>query len=92
MDTDDSHDSRVKEGRGPSFIPLCYFHLLMNIQTFICNFVHEMTVTHFNRTACIYQTTTQWDYAHYRITFWLVDVTRIDYYPCITSEPTNQMY
>ena len=35
MDTDDSHDSRVKEGRGPSFIPLYYFHLFMNIQTFI---------------------------------------------------------
>ena len=35
------------EGRGPSFIPLYLFHLLTNIQTFICNFVCEMTVTYF---------------------------------------------
>ena len=35
------------EGRGPSFIPLYHFHLLMNIQTFICNFAYEMTTTYF---------------------------------------------
>ena len=35
------------EGRGPSFIPLYYFHPLTNIQTFICNFVCEMTITYF---------------------------------------------
>ena len=35
------------EGRGPSFIPLCHFHLLRNLQTFICNFACEMTIAHF---------------------------------------------
>ena len=35
------------EKRGPSFIPLYYFHPLTNIQTFICNFAREMTMTYF---------------------------------------------
>ena len=35
------------EGRDPSFIPLCYFHLFTNIWTFICNFECEMTITLF---------------------------------------------
>ena len=35
------------EGRGPSFTPLYHFHPLTNIQTFICNFVCEMTITYF---------------------------------------------
>ena len=35
------------EGRGPSFILLYHFHPLMNIQTFICNFASEMTITYF---------------------------------------------
>ena len=30
------------EERGPSFIPLYYFHPLTNIQTFICNFAREV--------------------------------------------------
>ena len=34
------------EGRGPSFIPLYHFHRLTNIQTFICNFACEMTITY----------------------------------------------
>ena len=37
----------AREGRGPPFIPLYHFHLLMNIETFICNFACEMTITHF---------------------------------------------
>ena len=37
----------AKEGMGPSFIPLYHFHPLMNIQTFICNFVCEMNITYF---------------------------------------------
>ena len=37
----------VGEGRGPSFIPLYHFHPLTNIETFICNFSYEMTITHF---------------------------------------------
>ena len=35
------------EGRGPSFIPLFHFHPLTNIETFICNFACEMTITYF---------------------------------------------
>ena len=35
------------KGRGPSFIPLYLFHALTNIQTFICNFAREMTITYF---------------------------------------------
>ena len=38
--TDDSRDSRV--GEGTIFIPLYYFHQLINIQTFICKFACEM--------------------------------------------------
>ena len=35
------------KGRWPSFIPLYYFHLFMNIETFICNFACDMTITYF---------------------------------------------
>ena len=35
------------EGRGPSFIPLYHFQPLTNIQTFICNFACETTITYF---------------------------------------------
>ena len=35
------------ERSGPSFIPLYQFHPLTNIQTFICNFACEMTITYF---------------------------------------------
>ena len=35
------------EGRVPSFIPLYHFHPFTNIQTFICNFACEMTITYF---------------------------------------------
>ena len=45
IDTDDSQDSRGREG--PSFIPLYHFHPLTNIETFICNFACEMTITYF---------------------------------------------
>ena len=34
------------EGRR-SFIPLYHFHLLTNIDTFICNFAYEMNITYF---------------------------------------------
>ena len=61
------------EGRGPTFIPLYHFRPLTNIQTRICNVACEMTITYFNRTACIYQTATQWDLPPYRITIWLTD-------------------
>ena len=35
------------KGRGSSFIPLYHFHPLTNIETFICNFACEMTITYF---------------------------------------------
>ena len=35
------------EGRGSSFIPLYHSHPLTNIQTFICNFACEITITYF---------------------------------------------
>ena len=38
--------STAGEGRAPSFIPLYHFRPLTNIQTFICNFVREMTITY----------------------------------------------
>ena len=44
-DTDDSHDSRGREGT--IFYSLYHFHPLTNIQTFICNFAREMTITYF---------------------------------------------
>ena len=44
-DTDNSQGSRGR--RGPSFIPLYHFDPLTNIQTFICNFAREITITCF---------------------------------------------
>ena len=35
------------EGRGPFSIPLHHFYPPTNIQTFICNFACEMTITYF---------------------------------------------
>ena len=32
---------------GDHLIPLCHFHPLTNIQTSICNFAREMTITYF---------------------------------------------
>ena len=70
-DTDNSQTSREREG-----ILLYHFHPLTNMQTFICNFACEMTITYFCRTACIYQIATRWDLPPYRITIWLInDVT-----------------
>ena len=40
-------DRTAGEGRGPSFIPLYHFHPLAIIETFICNFACEMTITSF---------------------------------------------
>ena len=40
--TDDSQNSR-----GPPFVPLYHFHLLTNIETFICNFACELIITYF---------------------------------------------
>ena len=46
-DTDNSQEGKEREGRGPSSIPLYHFHALTNIQTLICNFAREMTITYF---------------------------------------------
>ena len=37
----------AEERRGPFSIPLYHFHPLTNIQTFMCNFAREMTITYF---------------------------------------------
>ena len=42
------------EGKGTSFILIYHFCLLMNMQTFNCNFACKMTIS--NYIACIYQT------------------------------------
>ena len=47
IDTDDSQDSKGREGNGPFFIPLYHFHPLTNIETFVWNFACEMTITYF---------------------------------------------
>ena len=40
--------SRGSRGReGGHLIPICHFHPLTNIETFICNFEREMTITYF---------------------------------------------
>ena len=49
---------KPREGKGPSLIPLYHFHQPTNIQTFICNFVHEMAITYL---------------PPYQITIWLID-------------------
>ena len=65
--------STAGKGRGLSFIPFYHSHPLTNMQTFICNFACEMTITYFCRTACIYQIATRWDLPPYRITIWLIN-------------------
>ena len=41
-------DRTVEEGGDHLFFfPICHFHALMNVQTFICNFACEMTMTYF---------------------------------------------
>ena len=111
------------EGRGPSFIPHYHFHLLTNIQTFICNFGCEMTIKYLqSQGLCLpgcYSMRFTTLLNHHLID-WLIDWwcnvclftwwidsrfllqrfdmgnwwiwTCIDYHPCITSEPTNQVY
>ena len=65
------------EGRGPSFILLYHFHPLMNIQTFICNFASEMTITYF-QLQCLHlpETATRCEIYH-RIIIWLIDLILI---------------
>ena len=50
-DTDNSQTltihMTVGERREATFTPLCYFHPLTNIQTFICNFGYKMSITYF---------------------------------------------
>ena len=73
-DTDNSQDSRERDE--PSFVPLYHFHPLKNIETFICNFACEMTITYFclpNRNACVCQAATLWDLPPYRIIIWVID-------------------
>ena len=57
-------------------------HFLLNSTTSTCSqtFRHLFATLHvrwlwpiFNRTACIYQTATRWDFPAYRITIWLIN-------------------
>ena len=72
IDTDDSQDSRGREGT------IFLFHSTTS--------THSRTLRHlfatlhvrwlsriFNRNACVYQTATRWDLPPYRITIWLID-------------------
>ena len=75
-----------QQGKGGNhlFILLYHFHPLTNIQTFICNFACEMTITYFWSHGlylpdCYSMTGNRWTR------------TRIDYHSCITTEPTNQV-
>ena len=44
----DTGDSRDRMGsKGTLFVPLYHFHPLTDIQTFICKFAYEMTITYF---------------------------------------------
>ena len=49
------------------------------LKELFCNFAREMTITYFNRTACIYQAATRWDLPPYRITIWLIDDVTFDF-------------
>ena len=72
-DTDDPQDCRG--GEGPSFIPLYHFHPLTNIETFICNFACEMTITHFLIATLVFTRLLQYEIYHLiELPFeWLID-------------------
>ena len=56
-ETDDSQDSRKKEGA--IFIPLYHFQPLKNMQILIFDFASEMNTRILNRIVCNYHTATQ---------------------------------
>ena len=66
-ETDDSQDSRGREGTSPTPTrSRTIRHLFATL--------HVRWLSHiFNCTACIYQTATRWDLPSYRITIWLID-------------------
>ena len=71
METDDSQDSRGGERSifySTLALPSAHKHLDIYLQLCMWDDYHI-----FNRTTCIYQTTTQWDLPPYRITIWLID-------------------
>ena len=71
-DTDDS--PTAEEGRAPSFIPLYFTSTHSRIFRHIFTTLHVRWLSHiFNRTACIYQAATRWDFPPHRITIWLID-------------------
>ena len=90
------------EGRGPSFIQLYLFHPLTNIQTFICNFACEILrpyrITIWLIDDVKFVLACLLDDLILGFCYSNLDMgnswtrTRIDHHPCITSEPTNQVY
>ena len=111
----------ARKGRAPSFIPLYHFPPFKNIETFVCKFACETTITYFqSQCLCIpeYYSMRFNTLSNYYLIDWLIywcNVplfiswidsrvllqwfdkpnrwiwTRIDYHPCITNEPTNQV-
>ena len=70
-DTDNSQDSRGREGPSYSTLPLPPAHEHSDIYLQLCTWDDYHIL--FHCTACIYQTTTRWDLPPYRTTIWLVD-------------------
>ena len=78
-DTDDSRDSRGREGTVfYSTLPLLHAHEHSDFATFAT--LHVRWLSHiFNRVTCIYQAATQWDLPPYRITIWLIDDVTLNF-------------
>ena len=119
-DTDDSQDSRGREGTNFYFIlllPPAHEHSDIYLQLCMWDDYHIFLIVTLVFTRLLLDKILP----HYRITIWLIDDvklvlvcllgdlilgfcyssldtgnrwtrTHIDYHPCITSEPTNQMF
>ena len=71
-DTDDSQDSRGREGIIFLFHSTTSTHSRTLRHLFATLYVRWLSRI-FNRNACVYQTATRWDLPPYRITIWVID-------------------
>ena len=88
------------EGRGPCFIPFYHFHPLANIETFICNFACEMTMTYFqSQRWCLpdWSSMRFTTLSNYLLNDWLrmqclliYLMMFVYYHPCITRRSSKQ--
>ena len=88
------------EGRGPSFIPFYHFNPLANIETFICNFACEMTMTYFqSQRWCLpdWSSMRFTTLSNYLLNDWLrmqclliYLMMFVYYHPCITRRSSKQ--